>query len=93
MTAPCEFRCVTAEDLGASEYGDMIAYPDPDCPKHGADLQEQQPAKSAAPWRIGKPYDVGWAVFRQTGGGKFREVVQRFMTGAEAIAAFKAGAE
>lgn len=35
--SPCPGLCVTAYDLGADEYGDMIAYAHPDCPVHGDD--------------------------------------------------------
>lgn len=31
----CTGRCTTATDLGMPEYGDLIAYPDPDCSLHG----------------------------------------------------------
>ncbi|QFG08910.1 hypothetical protein PBI_MALAGASYROSE_62 [Mycobacterium phage MalagasyRose] len=49
---------------------------------------------TAAPYRIGQPYDKqGWAIFHQTGGGLFREVIARFKTGGEAITAFAKGAQ
>ncbi|WNM74146.1 hypothetical protein SEA_NERGAL_55 [Mycobacterium Phage Nergal] len=48
---------------------------------------------TGAPYRIGKPYDVGWAVFsvERLRGKEVRHVLQRFSTGADAIAAFRAG--
>lgn len=33
----CSGWCTTADDLGVSEYGDMIAYARSDCPAHGYD--------------------------------------------------------
>ncbi|MGW2220121.1 hypothetical protein ACWCSD_34475 [Nonomuraea sp. NPDC001684] len=30
----CNGGCTTARDLGADEYGDMVAYAHPDCPQH-----------------------------------------------------------
>jgi hypothetical protein len=32
---PCSGECLTANDIGLPEYGTMIAYPHPDCPRHG----------------------------------------------------------
>lgn len=31
----CNEICMTASDIGLPEYGDMIAYPHPECPVHG----------------------------------------------------------
>lgn len=31
----CNDICLTAADIGLGEYGDMVAYPHPDCPLHG----------------------------------------------------------
>lgn len=31
----CGGICLTADDIGLSEYGDMVAYAHPDCPVHG----------------------------------------------------------
>lgn len=33
--AECNGICVTADDLGLSEFGSGVAYPHPDCPEHG----------------------------------------------------------
>lgn len=32
---PCNGICLTAADIGLPEYGSMVAYGHPDCPKHG----------------------------------------------------------
>jgi hypothetical protein len=31
----CNGICMTASDIGLPEYGNMVAYPHPDCPLHG----------------------------------------------------------
>lgn len=39
MEPECNGICLTAADIGLGEYGDMIAYPHPDCPEHGDPLE------------------------------------------------------
>lgn len=34
----CSGECLTATDIGLGEYGSQIAYPHPDCPRHGIGL-------------------------------------------------------
>ena len=45
----CNGICVTAGDLGLAEYGDIVAYPHPDCPEHGDPQEEYSDAEICAP--------------------------------------------